>query len=619
MTTKTRQFVITLFVFATLTSGTFLNIRAAPAATIVVNTLADELNGASGNKACSLREAIANANNDNKDQDDCIAGTGNDIITLPVGTYTLIGAAKDDANLSGDLDIWGNLVINGASAKTTIIQAGTSSPVDGTCSNCVDRVLHILDSSNVTINNVTIRYGKSPNGTSSLDGAGGGGIYNFGSLTLNNSVVMHNRSGDGYDNSSGNGGYAGPGGGIFTQGSLTLSGISRVSNNRTGDGGDGGTGGVARWGGYGGGIYAVGSYVVTLTDATVSENATGNGGRGGDSAIGNAGNGSGGGYGGGIYCNFCTLNMTNTTLRLNRTGDGGNGGNATIGNGTGGNGGSGGYGAGGFWSSATVTVSDSRIQDNQTGLGGDGGTKSGTGTEGSDGSRGGGGGLFLNTDANVSITSSTISSNSAGSGGGISNNDESDVSIYNTTISGNHADEGGGGLDSSSEASMELTFVTITDNIADFDGDDVGDGGGFWYYDPFTMTNSIIANNVSNNTSVTGEHDDCRGNNITSQDYNLVGIGDSADCIFTPQAHDLVGTMALPLDPHLALLADYGGLTRTHALLAGSPAIDQIPNGVNGCVSGTTEDQRGVIRYAPCDIGAFEGVWYYIYLPLVLR
>ena len=55
----------------------------------------------------------------------------------------------------------------------------------------------------------------------------------------------------------------------------------------------------------------------------------------------------------------------------------------------------------------------------------------------------------------------------------------------------------------------------------------------------------------------------------------------------------------------LAPLANNGGPTKTHALPAGSPAIDAIPPFDPGC---TGTDQRGVARPrgAGCDIGAFE-------------
>ena len=55
----------------------------------------------------------------------------------------------------------------------------------------------------------------------------------------------------------------------------------------------------------------------------------------------------------------------------------------------------------------------------------------------------------------------------------------------------------------------------------------------------------------------------------------------------------------------LDMLADNGGPTQTHALLAGSPAI-----GAGTCTliaGGALDvDQRGEARVPPCDIGAFE-------------
>ena len=58
---------------------------AAHAAGIAVTTTADELNN---DGECSLREAIQAANT-NSVVDACVAGAGDDTITLPAGTYTL--------------------------------------------------------------------------------------------------------------------------------------------------------------------------------------------------------------------------------------------------------------------------------------------------------------------------------------------------------------------------------------------------------------------------------------------------------------------------------------------------------------------------------------------------
>ena len=51
------------------------------------------------------------------------------------------------------------------------------------------------------------------------------------------------------------------------------------------------------------------------------------------------------------------------------------------------------------------------------------------------------------------------------------------------------------------------------------------------------------------------------------------------------------------------ILADNGGPTQTHALLAGSVAIDAANVAV--CPAA---DQRGITRDAACDVGAYEFV-----------
>ncbi len=55
-------------------------------------------------------------------------------------------------------------------------------------------------------------------------------------------------------------------------------------------------------------------------------------------------------------------------------------------------------------------------------------------------------------------------------------------------------------------------------------------------------------------------------------------------------------------------LKNNGGPTQTIALLTGSPAIDAIPQGTNGCGTSIPTDQRGVNRPqgTGCDIGAYE-------------
>jgi hypothetical protein len=114
-----------------------------------------------------------------------------------------------------------------------------------------------------------------------------------------------------------------------------------------------------------------------------------------------------------------------------------------------------------------------------------------------------------------------------------------------------------------------------------------------------TLHNTIISN-----SPVGGN---CSGI-MTSQGYNL----DSGNTCGLAGSTDLSNT-----DPKIGPLQDNGGPTFTHALLSGSPAIDQGDN--TNCPA---TDQRGVSRPkgSSCDIGAYENdSSIYIFLPLIIK
>ncbi len=222
-----------------------------------------------------------------------------------------------------------------------------------------------------------------------------------------------------------------------------------------------------------------------------------------------------------------------------------------------------------------------------------------------------GGGIF-NT-GNLSITNSTVSNNGTfadglGRGGpdpyptygaGIYNSGTADIT--NTTISGNVSNYRGGGIFNT--GSLTLINNTITNNKADdiFRG---GDGGGVFNDSNGTVVvgNTIIAGNFAVN-----EFDDSSDvlGNFTDAGNNLIG-NNTGSTGFTTST--LVGTSSNPIDPKLGLLQDNGGLTLTHDLLTGSPAINA---GNDSLVSaGVTTDQRGLgfnrISGGQVDIGANE-------------
>lgn len=109
------------FLFSISVSLCGVAISATPALAdhVAVTTTADVV---AIDGACSLREAIDVFNTEH-DTADCPLASDADpsSILLPAGTYTLAGAAGDDANTSGDLDVRTNLVIAGAGAEQTIL------------------------------------------------------------------------------------------------------------------------------------------------------------------------------------------------------------------------------------------------------------------------------------------------------------------------------------------------------------------------------------------------------------------------------------------------------------------------------------------------------------------
>jgi CSLREA domain-containing protein len=191
----------------------------------------------------------------------------------------------------------------------------------------------------------------------------------------------------------------------------------------------------------------------------------------------------------------------------------------------------------------------------------------------------------------VTARDTTVSDNQADGGGGIGF--ASTLRLTNVTVSGNRAATAGGGLIVSAE-DQELDGVTIAGNSAP-------QGGGLYFSSAtcpsgfcrtdFSLAGSIVAGNSA------ADGPDCYG--LDSDGNNVFGIIDAA-CGAGPT--DRAGTVAAPLNPKLTPLGDHGGSTPTHALLAGSPAIDNAP--ASDCLPA---DQRHRLRPAGlCDAGAVE-------------
>ncbi len=184
----------------------------------------------------------------------------------------------------------------------------------------------------------------------------------------------------------------------------------------------------------------------------------------------------------------------------------------------------------------------------------------------------------IHNSGTLTLTNSTVSGNTdGGGGGGIWNGGT--LTVTNSTVSGNT----GYGINTS--GTLTITNSTVSGNT----------GGGIQSVtdvDTVTLTNALIDGNCAiKNISV-----------LVSNGYNIESPGDT--CGFD-HGTDLVNITEGQLE--LGPLADNGGDTMTHALGAGSVAIDHIP--AVDCE--VDEDQRGQPRPETdggmCDVGSFEG------------
>jgi CSLREA domain-containing protein len=194
-----------------------------------------------------------------------------------------------------------------------------------------------------------------------------------------------------------------------------------------------------------------------------------------------------------------------------------------------------------------------------------------------------------------------------------------DATIVESTISGNQSVEGGGGIYTCCGGTDELTITnsTISGNIVSG-----GDGGAIDVEGDVTLLNTTIAQNqatIGGGVSLNGgtlttrntlysnnTFGDCGGNlaDLTSQGGNL-SSDTSCSAGFDGPGDIIDGAT------NLGPLADNGGPTETHALLAGSEAIDAAVAGF------PPTDQRGVARPlgAGADIGSFEAAAAPVLLP----
>ena len=280
-------------------------------------------------------------------------------------------------------------------------------------------------------------------------------------------------------------------------------------------------------------------------------------------------------YGGGIYNGYSTLVISNSTLSANSARQGGGIYNA------------------GFNGSTSLALHNSTVSDNAAEVGG------GIYSDG-----------ILSSNTTVKVYSSTVSGNMAhdGNGGGIFNAGRygsglgGQIEIRNSTISGNSAAFSGGGIYNHAErgsAYLKIQNSTFWGNSATYFGGAVLNDGRYGGQAIVEIGHTILSAGESGGTIVSvGDWVDS-GAKVTSFGYNL--STDHGSGLLTASGD------RTNADPLLGPLSHNGGLTRTHPLWPGSPAVDA---GDPAFVAPPDFDQRGSnfqrIVNGRIDIGAFE-------------
>jgi CSLREA domain-containing protein len=281
-------------------------------------------------------------------------------------------------------------------------------------------------------------------------------------------------------------------------------------------------------------------------------------------------------FGGGIYVNHALLNLRDSEVRNNRvTGELAMGGGIAL------------------WY-GQVRIRDSDVSMNHGDFGGGLANRAGT----------------------LTVSTSTISYNDAiGDGGGIySDAGEGRTTILNSTISVNTARYSGGGVHNHDGLTW-ISHSTVTGNHVTKSVADGGVGGGIMSGSNWTANGSRIYVKGSilwgNTLDAALDIPDDVAAGLTTEPYysvgyNLIGAAGAGIDLET----DFIGTGDLTGVANAGLgtlQLNAPGTTSTHALLAGSPAID-----AGTCQDLNDEtvstDQRGVARPqgTACDIGAFE-------------
>lgn len=564
-----------------------------------------------GTDVGTLRAAVIYANGE----------AGAQTIELESGrTYTLsVAGTGEDAAATGDLDVTGDLTIQGN---------GATIDADG-----IDRVFDVLGGAELTLDDVVVTGGDTPE-SDGREGFGGGVRVESGSLVMTDGAVNGNTA-------------AKAGGGIEVASSqtATLTDVDMSGNAATGNG--------AATAANGGAVHSTGD--VDVTGGTVRENIANE-------------------EGGGFWQGAGTMTVDGTDFYANEAkggftaGDPQGGGalfvidgtldvaNAEIGTTGDGNQAQTGTGSGGaiLVDDATLTLATSTVGFNAADRAGgaievfndgadltpstvtiEGSLFRGNGALGDDGPGNGGvlhvtgpgdvtirgsfftfndaaneGGALWNGTGTMRVETSSFEDNAAPKGAAMFN-DGSFLNVVNSTISDTANGSGVLPLIENAGVQTTLQFVTVFSTDTAAATTLVNSNPTQPAYGSFTVGNSIL--NASCDTEISSA-----GDNVTSDGGCLFGGGEASDVQgVDPMVSALTSTNGGPA-------AGKPGSTfpaKVHQIQPGSPAIDiatsgNISLGDTGLEPAPTEDQRGQSRPvngdgaggAGNDSGAYEFV-----------
>lgn len=476
---------------------------------------------------------------------------GGGLVTFNCGVMTITLSSIKTISANTTIDGGGKITLSGGGARRLfVVNSGASLDLK----NIVLTGGYGFDGDGGTIVNngfLALEHTTIQNATTS--NYNGGAIATSGGVEITDSSFINNKAGNGgaiY--ASGAGAQLNISGSDFHENSVS----SNLPNSRRG-----------------GAVHLVGGAVAYIFDTTFDNNA--------------------GGYGGGIANVNATLNLTRVTLSNNKLQNGNGGGIANegtanltqvilTGNST--RTGSG----GGIYNKGVATLVASTLSTNSSSYGGG----------------------IANDHGMLTVTDSTVSSNSANvAGGGGVANEYGTMTLTRITVSGNSATGDAGGVENG-RGTATLTDVTLSDNHS-------SSGGGMWNLFGGTayLTNvTFFGNSAFGLAGGIGNSNDpdthlhlkniiiaksTSGDNCVFQkapDTSVSNLSTDATCSF--------GSGRDSVTIKLGLLETNGGPTLTHRPLPGSLAIDYGTS--SGC---PPTDQRGVSRYGTsCEVGAVEFV-----------